>query len=68
MSYSSQRDRTVGPRHSFLDVPFFIIGKLLSWVGEMLSVHLRWQSEWRATNEGVLCARELDANQIAFEG
>lgn len=68
MSYSRQRNRTVRPRYSFFDVPFFIIGKLLSWVGEMFSVHLRWQSKWRATNERILCARELNADQITLEG
>ncbi len=68
MSYSSQRNRTVRPRYSFFDEPFFIIRKLLSWVGEMLSVHSRWQSEWRSTNERVLCTRELNADQITLEG
>ena len=68
MSYSSQRNRTVRPGYSFFDVSFFIIRKLLSWVGEMLSVHLRRQSEWRATNERVLCTRELNADQISLKG
>lgn len=68
MGYSSQRNWTVSPRYSFFDVPFFIIWKLLPWVGEMLGIHLRWQSEWRTTNERVLCARELNADQVAVEG
>ena len=67
MSYSSQRNVTVRPRHSFFDMTLFIIRKLLSWVGEMLNVYLRWRSERRTTKERVLCARKLDADQRASE-
>ena len=68
MSHSSQRNRTVRPRYSFLDVPLLIIRNLLSWVSKVLSVDLGRQSERGTTNERVLCAREFDADQVPLEG
>ena len=67
MSYSSQCNRTVGPRNAFFNMTFLIVRKLLSWMSEVLSVHLRWQSEWRTTKERVFGARELNADQVSSE-
>ena len=68
MCCSGQRDWAIGPGYSFLDKPFFIILELLSWMGKMLDVHLRWQSEWGTTDERVLGAGKFNADQVSLKG